>query len=677
MNNQPALVFGASGEQGRAVLEGFVDAGYHPVFAFTSNRETVDDKYLTDALQCVVLEGNIDNPVDVASALRTTKAQAIFLTTTTNMPVVVKAAGGFQAAQDEECETIVQWFQTLQQVYQEDKLPRTVVFSTRDNVQELARQKLRETGKVWIEPLDDGSIVPHFSGKGRGGEEASKTLLSTPDLKLIQLTMPFFYSNFLGFFCPLPNEERTFWELCGSFGSGDAKIDMMAVTDLGPIVVNVLNQVEKYQGKILRLASERISMDEVAKAFSDLFGKDVVYNPLLPKELAELQFHSIPSAPAFAQMCQFLGDSQELKHDLELTATLLKPRKPTNFENWLLLHSDSTAFSRVGLDRDGPDLTKICVFGALSPQGKAVVKGLLNDCRKTYQIRCTTRQDIDGSAEIEEMIALDPKRVSFVQADFDDLASCQKAAKGCDGAFLAADLQESLQSSSLEEEERHVQNIIDACEGCVRHLVFSTMESIDNVNKDLPEKELLEFSARARAAAYARSKNLSVTFVLMPCYSEIFFDMMEVRRDSDGQEKVVMKVPRGQDNAKVMVMSIDELGSAVASIFHSYQVYAGHEIGLMTEFVTAHEVKSMIQDILDVDLSVETENIETNEWIEARDTYMRDLGQVFAGLSHANAVTSRHSIAKTYKLAPNIRSLRRWVEENRENPSFREKLGLR
>jgi uncharacterized protein YbjT (DUF2867 family) len=676
-SNKPALVFGASGEQGRAVLEGFVDAGYHPVYAFTSNRETIDDQYLSDALQCVILEGKISDPNDVAKALRTTKAQAIFLTTTTNLPVVVKAAGGFQSAQDEEHETIIQWFETLQKVHQEDKLPRTVVFSTRDNVQKLAKQKFQETGNVWIEPLDDGSIVPHYSGKGRGGEEASKMVQTTPNLKLIQLTMPFFYSNFLGFFCPLPNEERTFWELSGSFGPGDAEIDMMAVTDLGPIVVNVINQADKYQGKILRLAAERISMDEVARQFSDLFGKDVVYNPLLPKELAELQYHSIPSAAAFAQMCQFLGDSRELKHDLELTATLMKPRKLTNFENWLLLHSDSTSFSRVGLDRDGPDLTKICIFGALSPQGKSVVKGLLNDVRKTYQIRCTTRQDVGNSAEIDELIALDPKRISFVQADFDDIESCRKAAQGCDGAFLVADLQESLSQRDLEEEERHVRNIIDACEGSVHHLVFSTMESIDNVNKDLPERELLEFSPRARAAAYARSKDLSVTFVLMPCYSELFFNMMEVKTNNGGEAKLVMKVPEGQEDAKIMVMSVDELGPAVANIFDSYQVYAGHEIGLMTDFVTAHEVKNILEEVLAEDLSVDIEKLETKEWVEARDTYMRDLGQLFAGLSHASAVTSRHSIAKTYKLVPNIRSLRRWVEENRDDPTFREKLGLR
>ncbi|KAL3903650.1 MAG: hypothetical protein SGILL_010367, partial [Bacillariaceae sp.] len=620
-----------------------------------------------------LLDGKISNPEDVAKALRTTKAQVIFLVTTTEMPVGDSAMGGFQAAEDEEYETIVQWFKTLQQVYEQDNLPRTVVFSTRDNVQALAKKKFEKTGKVWIEPLDDGSVVPHYSAKGKGGEEAAKMLQSTPDLKLIQLTVPFFYSNFLAFFCPLPNEGKTQWQLSGCFGEGDNKIDMMAVSDVGPLVVNVLSQTDKYKGQILRISAERISMDEIAKEFSDLFGKDVVYNPLLPTELAALQFHS---APAFAQMCQFLANSGELQHDLDLTSELMSPRKMTNFENWLLTHSDATAFARVGLDVDAPELTKICVFGALSPQGKSVVKGLLEDVRKSYEIRCTTRRDLE-SAEVKEVVALDPKRVSFVQADFDDVESCRKVVEGMDGAFLVADLQDTQQNLDLEAEERHVRNIIDACEGRVRHLVFSTMESIEDINKDLPEKDLLALSPKAKAASYARNKNLSVTFVLVPCYSEVFFDMMQVHKDEEGREKLVMKIPGGREDAKIMVMSIEELGPAVANIFDSYQVYAGHEVGLMTDFVTAHEVKSMLEDVFTDNLTVETESVDTTEWVEARDTYMRDLGQWFSGLSHSNAATSRHSIAKTYQLVPNVRSLRRWVEQNRDNPSFREKLGLR
>ena len=53
--------------------------------------------------------------------------------------------------------------------------------------------------------------------------------------------MPFFFSNFLAFFAPLPNnpdyEKATQWELSASFGDGGSTvIDMMHVADLGVLV---------------------------------------------------------------------------------------------------------------------------------------------------------------------------------------------------------------------------------------------------------------------------------------------------------------------------------------------------------------------------------------------------------------------------------------------------------
>jgi hypothetical protein len=162
-NSRPALVFGASGEQGRAVLEAFVDAGYSPVYGFSSNHKTVQDQYLSDALQCIILDGALGNTEDVRKALMRTKAQTIFLTTTTEVPVV--AGGGYyRSAQDEEYDCIVNFFETLKQVYQDDGLSRTVVFSTQENVEDLCRKHFEKTGDVLIEPLDDGSVVPHFTG---------------------------------------------------------------------------------------------------------------------------------------------------------------------------------------------------------------------------------------------------------------------------------------------------------------------------------------------------------------------------------------------------------------------------------------------------------------------------------------------------------------------------------
>lgn len=514
----------------------------------------------------------------------------------------------------------------------------------------------------------------HSLAKGKGAQAAQELLKETPDLQLILLTTPFFYSNFLAFFAPLPNDGKTQWELCASFGHGSTPLDMMSVSDLGRIVVNVSEQASKYKGQNLRVAAERISMDEIAAQFSDLYGKDVIYNPLLPSEVASLDF---ASAPAMAQMCQFLGSKpKELEHNVELTRQILAPRAPLVFSSWLLAHSDATAFSRVGLDLDTPELTKICVFGALSPQGKSVVKGLLADTRKSYQVRCTTRRDLT-SPEVQEVIALDPARVTFCQADFDDLASCRQAVEGMDGAFLVADLQETQITLTVdpEVEERHARNVIDACEGNVKHLVFSTMEGSENVDTDLPHRELLELSAKARTAAYARSKQLSVTFVLMPCYSEAFFEMMEVRQDGEGREKLVLKLP-SLNGHKIMCMSVEELGPAVANIFDSYECFAGHEIGLVTDFVTVSEVQEIFQDVFS-EHSVETETVDTKDWVEATDTYMKDLGQMFARLSDSKAIMARHSVAKTLQLVPTARNLKRWVEQNRDNPSFREKLGLR
>ena len=161
--SNPALVFGVSGEIGRSVAEGLVDAGYSPVYGFTSNRDVLNDQYLSDALNCILLEGSFGNPEQVQKALVSTRAKTIFVTTTTPLPTEEHA--GFQVSQDEEYDCIVQFFATLKKVHQEDKLERTVIFSTQDNVQDLCQQHKKTTGEDMIMPLDDGSIVPHYSGK--------------------------------------------------------------------------------------------------------------------------------------------------------------------------------------------------------------------------------------------------------------------------------------------------------------------------------------------------------------------------------------------------------------------------------------------------------------------------------------------------------------------------------
>jgi hypothetical protein len=115
-------------------------------------------------------------------------------------------------------------------------------------------------------------------------------------------------------------------------------------------------------------------------------------------------------------------------------------------------------------------------------------------------------------------------------------------------------------------------------------------------------------------------------------------------------------------------------------------VYAGHEIGLVTEFITVSEVADIITSVFSTNEDgertsdskfLEKEEVETDKWIEAQDTYMKDFGQMFSYMSHTDAVKKRRSVAQTMELVPNAQPLKEWIRLNKDNVEFREKLGLR
>lgn len=230
-NKGAALVFGASGIQGKAAIKGFFENGYSPVHGVSRQA----DESLPPG--ATLVEGDFGNVADLERILSSTQAQAIFVVTTTELPVELGGGTGYQAAADVEYQAICDFFTTLVKVFETDGLSRHVILSTNDNVQRVCHDIFELTGKTWIEPLDDGSIVPHYSGKGRAGEQAMALLDNIEKLSLTLLTLPFLHSNFLGFFTPLPNAGETQWTISACFGDNhDGNIDMLSASDLAYIV---------------------------------------------------------------------------------------------------------------------------------------------------------------------------------------------------------------------------------------------------------------------------------------------------------------------------------------------------------------------------------------------------------------------------------------------------------
>ena len=403
-------------------------------------------------------------------------------------------------------------------------------------------------------------------------------------------------------------------------------------------------------------------------------------------------------------------------------------------------------------------------------QGISVIKGLLANTRKQYTIRaciCSRESQTDTvkpqknsseklEVEAETIQSLDTERITIHYANLDDIQSCIKAVEGAEGAFVITDFYRTNKPQSAyekeEREERHARTVIDACatSRTVRHLVLSTLESAEDVNNELKDVTLEGgatmvnggcdgadevngangadgrndngndgsdvFDAKARVAAYARTKKMSVTYVLMPVYSEQFFRAMaeKIRKEqleagekhlnaveeepSSTEKQLLVPNPNEDSMAdkKVVCMSIDELGPAVANIFDSYEVYAGHDIGLMTDvlsFAEAHEIirqvffegESTVALTKDEKTSV---NMSNSSWSSSSlpafsrhqyrvDIFPKDLGQMFRYLNKTEAVKRRQTVAKTMALVPDAKPFRQWLEENRDNVEFREMLGLR
>lgn len=404
-------------------------------------------------------------------------------------------------------------------------------------------------------------------------------------------------------------------------------------------------------------------MDDIAAEFANLFGKDVIYNPLTYREMAELPF---PAAPAFAQMCQFLERPQCTPQHLALSQKLVFPKHTQTFQDWLLVHSDSAAFEQVGLDCDAAEITLVTVFGATSKEGISVVKGLLTDSRKHYRVRVTSRHP--DSSEAKALLDLTPsderERVELVFADYDDKASCENAVGGVDGVFFVTNLGHS-GNHVMAGEKRHVHNLIDACEAShsVRHLVLAstlpTSTEPDNhhyhhiwndegVMTDDTYVEL-PLDAKAMAVAYARTKKLSVTYITLP-YSDDGSAAGETDKESN-----IRTVTAG--NGISAHVSIQALGPIVADIFDSYQVFAGHELALVTDVIGAKG--------------------QTPNDVNVKGTFLKDLGPMFAELAHSDAVKQRQPIAETLKLIPSSRPLKEWVDLHGRDAYFREKLGVR
>jgi uncharacterized protein YbjT (DUF2867 family) len=132
----------------------------------------------------------------------------------------------------------------------------------------------------------------------------------------------FFMENFESWFAPQEQEGKLSITMAMP---KNAKLQMIAVDDVGAIAAVVFSNPDEYMGKTLELAGDEITIPEAAAAYSRVLNKDVAYNEL---PLDVLRANSKEMADMFGWFVN-KGYSADIKETKAINPGL------KNFETWV------------------------------------------------------------------------------------------------------------------------------------------------------------------------------------------------------------------------------------------------------------------------------------------------------------------------------------------------------
>ncbi|KAJ7306054.1 hypothetical protein JRQ81_010420 [Phrynocephalus forsythii] len=230
------VVFGATGAQGGSVARALLEDGAFRVRAITRKpRQRAAQELKT--LGAEVVRADLDDAQSLEPAL--TNAYATFLVT------------DFWEHLNKE-----------QEVAQGKRVA--------DLAKRLSLSYVVYSGLEHVQKLTGGRLeVPHFDGKGEVEE-----YFRAVGVPMTSLRMPSYFENFLTVFRPQKaSDGEDCYEL--ALPTGEVPVHGMAVADLGPVVVRLMKEPEKYVGKDIGLSTDKLTTAEYAALIAKHSGKTV------------------------------------------------------------------------------------------------------------------------------------------------------------------------------------------------------------------------------------------------------------------------------------------------------------------------------------------------------------------------------------------------------------------
>lgn len=198
--------------------------------------------------------------------------------------------------------------------------------------------------KLGVPPLSGDCTVPHFDGKS----DVEKYLHEQMPGAWTALVTSIFYENLLpgrGF----DLQKQPDGTLSLFMPSGDVKLPWCSTADIGHVAAAVIaGGVEKYEGQMVPVVGEHLSVQDIADVFSKVFGKKVTANcAISPADWGKaLQSVGVPQAVAddLSNMFRLYRDSHSSVLGLRpLEGTRAVYPTPQTLEEFLAEQRDAFA----------------------------------------------------------------------------------------------------------------------------------------------------------------------------------------------------------------------------------------------------------------------------------------------------------------------------------------------
>lgn len=223
----------------------------------------------------------------------------------------------------------------------------------------------------------------------------------------------------------------------------------------------------------------------------------------------------------------------------------------------------------------------ITVVGALSKQGRSVVRTLLKSQR--YRVRALMRQ-ID-SPEAQTMVRQGAELMA-VPLELGHKERFVQAFSGAQGAFLM--------TPGIIPDAKHAEThetilgkeIADAAvEAGVKHVIFSSLENVDNITEG--KKWVPHFTDKARVEDYIRTLPVTSSFIYMAFFYTNLLEYYQPRLDGD---RLVFPIYLPENFRAPFVDPLTATGPAVLEIFDNKDKYAGQSLPVIGDIISPKEI---------------------------------------------------------------------------------------